>query len=88
MSDTQADKAADSSSIASARRRDHRTAPIFAALALVYPTTRWSIEMWRRDFVPHPALLRSDARAAMPAGPIPASTVRFEAATCWTGNYS
>ena len=88
MSDTQADKVSDSSSIAPARRPDHRTVPTFADLALAYATTRWSIEMWRRDVVPHPALLRSDARAAMPAGPIPALTVRFEAATVWTGNYS
>ena len=52
MSDTQADKAADRSSIASPRRRDHKTALIFTALALVYPTTQWSIAMWWRDFVP------------------------------------
>ena len=88
MSDTQADEAADSGSIASARRRDHRTAPIFADLVLVYPTTWWSFAMWWRDFVTHPALLRSCAGADTPAGPIPATTARFEAATCSTGNYS
>ena len=88
MSDTQADKVADRSSIASARRRDHKTAPNFAALALVYPTTRWSIAMWWRDFVTHTASLRSCAGADTPAHPIPATTARFEATTGRTGNSS
>ena len=56
MNDTQADKVADRNFRASARRRDHKTALIFATLALVYPvrpTTRWSIETRSRHFVPH-----------------------------------
>jgi hypothetical protein len=88
MHDTQEATVANSSPRASARRRGNTTAPIFAALASVYPTTRWSIKAGWAPLRARPVLLRSSARAAIPAGPSPASTVRIEAATGSTGNSS